>query len=587
MGAEKGSGTCSATETTRKSTNAVRIASTVSWTEPNTTPKPVTESGIITPPTGSALEVDVANGAPGTIGTAGATAIVTYTPTEATSPATIQGTTGTAGCIVFGGIPATSATVEIPEENGYVIPTGKLHWLTKPVEIAPNLTTHYLVPFARGGNIEAHFTYENSPEYLGKHVEGDTFVVANQLMNEAPDFEVGSHRFKYEPSGEEVATAEPSEFVSAAATTPAATKYSTGDLFPFPESEWEVYAGDCPENNAAIVTKGTVPNGHGTVAAGERAVINVPMSLLTLNVYEGTGPKSSKALSNSKPYPVTITNLGCANTTPNNETAITIKHTQETSPSGHLEHFFQPFGKEFELCLQDTQSGVKRLDRVKYSILTANSSAPSIYLGQLSEAERTEVANEAANKEKELQKAREAEENPAWETLKTKEKALATQKGLEETSSKAREASETGLKTAQANEEATNKADETTEASERSAWETAEKKGKPKLKKTEREAKETAQTAARNTRHAKEATNAATRKTEETKLHEQKTKEEGTSAARIKEEAAAAKTRGELAATRTTREGKEKETQTARITREAAEKAEASSEVTVETGIKC
>jgi Tfp pilus assembly protein PilV len=581
IGGEKGSGTCSATETTRKSTNSVRIASTVFWTEPNSKPGPVIESGIVTPPTGSALEVDVANGAPGTIGTAGVTAIVKYTPIETHSTATVVGTTGTAGCIVFGGIPATSASVEIPEQSGYVTPTGKLNWLTKEVEIAPNLTTHYLVPFARGGRIEAHFTYENQTTYLGKPVEGDTFVVANNLMQEPPDFEVGSSSIHYELGGEQIATVIPSQYVAALATTPTGSKYSTGDLFPFPESEWEVYAGDCPENNAGVLTKHVVANGKGPVAAGERTVVNIPMSLLTLNVYNGTGPKNEKGLASTQ-YPVTITNLKCATATPNNETEVNIKHNQTTSTSGHLEHFFQPFGA-FELCLQNGA----RLDKVQYSVLTTNSAAPSIYLGQLSASERTKSREGAEKLEGEARNKRIAEESPAWEKLKNEETALSTRKGQEETKWKTRETEEGNLKTAQTNEENTKKADEVIEASERSTWQTAEAKGKPKLKKTERVAKEATQTAARKTREGKETSNAATRKSEETALHERKKNEEATKTTREKEETAAAKTRNEMEATRTARVAKETETETSRKTQEAAEVAEASPEVVVETGASC
>ncbi len=391
IGGEGGSGTCSATETTRNSTNSARIASTVSWKEPNSKPKPVIESGIVTPPTGSALEVDVANGAPGTIGTAGVTAIVKYTPPETTSTATVLGTTGTAGCIVFGGIPATSALVEIPELSGYVTRTGKLT-ISPPqtVEIAPNLTKHYMVEFARGGRIEAHFTYENQATYLGKPVEGDTFVVANNSIDESPDFEVGSSSITYEPSGEQIATAKPGEPYAAHATTPTAPKYSTGDLFPFPGSEWEVYAGDCPENNPAILTSHVVENGHGAVTAGEPTVVNVPMSLLTLNVYTGTGPTHTVGLASTQ-YAVTITNLRCAAAKPNNETQVTIKHTQKTSTSGHLEHFFQPFG-EFELCLQHGTG----TDKIKYHILTTSTATASIYLGQTSSNSEEEVKSNSS-----------------------------------------------------------------------------------------------------------------------------------------------------------------------------------------------
>jgi len=586
IGAEKSSGTCSATETSRKSTNAVRIASTVSWTETNTKATPVTESGIITPPTGSALEVDVANGAPGTIGTPEATAIITYTPAETSTPASIQGATGSAGCIVFGGIPATSASVEIPEHSGYVMPNGDLKVTTKEVEIAPNLTTHYLVAFAGGGNIEARFTYEKQTSYLGQPVEGDTFVVANKLMNELPDFEVGSHGFKYEAGGEEVATALTGEYSSENVIGPTGAKYSSGNLFPFPESEWEVYAGDCEENNPAILTKGTVENGHGDVTSGNRTPINIPLSLLALNVYEGASPKSPKSLASTH-YPVTITNVKCAGATPNNETTVNYKHVQQTSASGHLEHFFQPFGKEFELCLANEKQN--RVYKVKYGILTANSTAPSIYLGQPSEAQRTESREAAEKEEAAARTKRIAEENPAWEKLKTEETTLSTQKSKEETKWTTRESEETNLKNAQTAEENTKKTDEATEAANRTTWaneeKTQEKKGKHR-KPTAKE-EEAAQTVTRKARETTEEKNRATRKSEETTLHARKTTEEGTKATRVKEEATVASTRASLTTARTKAEGTEETAKSARIAKEATEKSEASSEVLVTSGKSC
>jgi Tfp pilus assembly protein PilV len=501
-GAGEASASCNATETSRQSANAVRITSKVEWSE-LTGKHSLTESGVVTPPTGSALEIDVANGAPGTLGVAGIAAKLKYVAAGTHAESSLQGTTNSGGCVIFGGIPATAATVEIPEETGFVIPDGTLKVPTKEVEIAPNFTQHDLVAFDRGGQIKATFTHNGEEIFEGKRVEGDTFVVANKSMNALPDYEVGGTNLTYKAGGEETATVLPSLF-KATALTAAAPKYNTGNLFPFPEPKWEVYAGDCPENDPASLTGHTVSPAETIVASGTATTVKVPLSLVSLNVYTGAGPKSppTHTLSSTR-YEVAITNLKCAGTTPNNETAINTKHIQASSTSGHLEDPFQPFG-EFELCLATGS----RLDKVSYSNITAAGSAPVIYVGQRTSAE------------------------------------LAAQKASEESTFTKRESEEATLTKAQATEEANRKAIETTEANERAAW-LAEEKAKfgKKLTKAERVKLEAAQTAARKTREATEAANKTTRAGEETKLHARKATEEAAKTARAKEESEASETK--------------------------------------------
>ena len=65
----------------------------------------VKQASVISPPTGSAIEVDVINGE-GT-GVAGVTAKAEFIPNEAGSYNTVEGTTSSAGCIVLTGIQAT------------------------------------------------------------------------------------------------------------------------------------------------------------------------------------------------------------------------------------------------------------------------------------------------------------------------------------------------------------------------------------------------------------------------------------------------------------------------------------------------
>ena len=109
-------------------------------------------------PDGSALEFDATTGAYPEAALSGVTTTVTYTGVEATEPTTVKGTTGTAGCVVFGGLPATSAEVEVTELPGYVIESGAPKVPTKEVTIAPNITTHDSVVLNEGGAITASWS---------------------------------------------------------------------------------------------------------------------------------------------------------------------------------------------------------------------------------------------------------------------------------------------------------------------------------------------------------------------------------------------------------------------------------------------
>ncbi len=345
-----------ATESSAKNDgDYLRVTSSVTWPQLNATNrKAVTESSIVTPPDGSALEIDATNGANPEEALSGVSSIVKYTGVEASQLTTVEGTTGTAGCVVFGGIPATSAKVEIKELSGYVTESGAPKVPTKEVTIAPNITTHDPVVLNEGGAIAVNFTYG------GKQVGGSTFVAAHEGAINANEFTVGAAKFEYESGVEKkykTVTTESGQGYSTSATTPIASAYPTGDLFPFPYSstiqkfkkKWQVYAGDCTENNAHAIDN-SVANVEAIVLPGQTTpAVNVPMTDLVLNVYTGT-VKTPEALT-TKIYKIKITNTACSKSVaPNNASAANLEHTQETTATGHLKYPFQPFGKA-KLCL--------------------------------------------------------------------------------------------------------------------------------------------------------------------------------------------------------------------------------------------
>jgi Tfp pilus assembly protein PilV len=422
QGSGGSSSACSVTESERQSGNGFRITSTVSWPQQQKSSRgSLVVSSVVTPPTGSGLEVDAYNTPTPTAGVQGITAIAKFTPVTSSTVVTLEETTPAEGCVVFGGIPATQATVEIRELAGYVTRNGSTKVEPKLVKIAPNFTTHYAIVYNKGGRVEAKFQYKGSPTYTHKNnlgaeetenVTGDTFVAGNALMEKpAPDYEVGSTSF-------------------AGSTTPLtgkfeATAYSPLNLFPFGEKEtpWTVYAGDCLENEPSKVTGATVkPPPNQVVPPGGTSHAPVPMSHVGLNLYTNAKVAKTEVLSTATAYPVTITNSKCAGVTPNNEVTVNTKHIQETTKGaangGHLMDPFQPFANEMELCV----AAAGKTYSHKVETKTEEGYNLSIWLGQKSTQEKEANRTAAIAKEAETKAAREKTEREPREAREKTEK---------------------------------------------------------------------------------------------------------------------------------------------------------------------
>jgi prepilin-type N-terminal cleavage/methylation domain-containing protein len=584
-GPEGGTG-CSVTEHKSQITNALRITSTVSWTHANSNAKPVVETGVVTPPTGSGLEVDVGNAPAPTAGVSSVTVIVKYTAAGTSTVSTLEGITTSAGCIVFGAIPSIAATVEIPEQVGFVTPSGSQTIEPKEVVLAPNTTTYYAVAYQRGGAIEAIFKYNKSVKYEHlnnkkvpekEEVRNDTFVVANADMETPPKYEVGSTRGEfisasglYEPLPGVPVVAEKPQTYLPTATSPETTNYPQGDLFPFPESEgeggWEVYAGDCKANDPETLKVPGVAVERKWITPGAPATEfkEVPLSHLSLNVYKNKesevaalGSEAVKDLETKNKLVATITDTSCASIAPNNETTVKTEHKQytttEEADGGHLQFPFQPFGA-YQLCVYNSET--QKTYTVLGEDLTVAGSTKSIYLPQHSpeeaktlkeEEEANEKAAETKRKTEETQarEKREKEEAPAREKREKEEATEKSTREKQEVAQKKWETEETSQK-ATKEKEATEKATRLAkEKEELTKWETEEKNEEKKgkhLKPTLAEKKKTQETT-RKSIEATEKTAEETRKTAEASTKATKEKEVAAIATRKKEEEATAATK--------------------------------------------
>jgi type II secretory pathway pseudopilin PulG len=367
-------------EVSKQNGSYLQVTSVVTWKAVNSTYPKVEQSSIITPPTGSALEIDVVNGASPEEGVSGVNASVEYTGVESTLPTLVEGTTTANGCVVFGAIPATTALVNVKPPLGYVTPSDTFKIPSEPVTLAPNLTTHKEYVVNRGGAIKAEFTYNGSP------VKGETFVASNGKLT-APSFVLGSTSYKYESGGEERYT--PLANTQAlTAETPIATNYPTGNLFPWAAEKYLVFAGDCLKNNVKETSnpEGLKPE-EVLVEPGKTATVKIPMSLVTLNVYTGTVGSITPT---AEELAVRITNTGCKTPTPNDATASVYIHEQKFS-SGHLQDPYQPFGSSFSLCVYSKTT--KNNYTVTYATEKPAGATRNIYLGSGNAGEQTYEPN--------------------------------------------------------------------------------------------------------------------------------------------------------------------------------------------------
>jgi type II secretory pathway pseudopilin PulG len=312
---EEGTASCNST-----STNAgyYRTSSTVTgaW---QSAKSPVVETGIISPPPGSALIVQV-TGATGE-GVGGMT-VTAAGPAPAVTPHTLS--TVTNGCAILALLPGEYA-INV-SRAGYV----DENWYPESKEDPHSTRTVYLVAetaikesyrFAQAGTLEVKFN-GSKPE------EGDSFVASNIGMK--------SPAFRAIPSPSTLETYKP-------------TITSEAKVFPFAGEggKYAVYAGTCesdnpkevnPENKVETVT---VPSG----LIGKVTVTQPPINIKVMSGKEKVAGKEGKAIENAT---VTLTDVG--------EGCEEVRRTFKTNSKGELSRPGAPFG-EYSLCVTGGKEG--------------------------------------------------------------------------------------------------------------------------------------------------------------------------------------------------------------------------------------
>ncbi len=276
----------------------IQTASEVTW-KPLGTGKPVIETSIVSPPPDSAIiaRVTDAAGEP-----------VTGMTVDSKGPSIISTTTSSDGCAVLAAQPGEyKLNVFKP---GYVDLNGYSQSIEDPAYdtpfyIAAEETVKDGYEFDAAGRLAVSFTNpsNNTP------AEGDTFVVANVVMNP--------------PYKEEGKLGVYSEKVTSQALFPFTTHYS-------------VYAGTCEADNPHVVNA-AVAEPAVSVVGGSEVTATVPVPPVTIQVMSGTASSPVGTLSGASGI---ITDTGC-----HTERSLT------TTATGSLLHPNLPFGK-YNLCLE-------------------------------------------------------------------------------------------------------------------------------------------------------------------------------------------------------------------------------------------
>jgi Tfp pilus assembly protein PilV len=235
-----------------QSASYVRTTSKVTWASLGSRPA-VVETGLITPPAGGALLVQVFDGSG-----AGVSGMSVKATGPSPSTGVVSATTGANGCVVFAGMSEGEYSVDT-SQTGYVDKDGNEHPPTsqRAASVTSGTTTKKQFQFGLAGALKVSFI---NPE--GGASEGDSFVTFNTGLT------AGVVR----------------SFGNLGASEYAASKTSPKTLFPF-SSNYAVYAGTCTADappTAVLESQGIL------VPPGETGSVKVMVPAVNLQVWSGT-----------------------------------------------------------------------------------------------------------------------------------------------------------------------------------------------------------------------------------------------------------------------------------------------------------
>lgn len=351
VSAETSTFTC---ETSAGQANYLQTTSSATWTGARSA---VSQSSVVATPTSAVLVVRIKN--------QDAEAVEGATVTLTTGAGKSSQTTGSSGCVTFGGLAAESDKVAV-EKSGWVGKGGEAV-VEKTVSIVADKTATEELTLADPGAISATFISEESAAEPEKAVAGDTFVAFQSHVAPSPEDFMEGTAGKYEASPKSI---------------------KLEKLFPFAklkEKTWEpeaytVYAGDCTANNPTEVTGGTVKAKEAPVSPGITTSVTVEAPPIKLKVYEGTKTTKKNLLASSPS--AKIKNTECVGKTTHNHGTLTAAQTERTVAvsSGELtqEYRHQPYAKSLTICVTSPEKISS--DYRKYQGTVANTKKAGVAL---------------------------------------------------------------------------------------------------------------------------------------------------------------------------------------------------------------
>jgi Tfp pilus assembly protein PilV len=308
------------------SADYIETESAISWTALKTR-KQVVQSGLVAPPAGGELVVQIENGRGG---------FTSGMEVSATGASTSSATTGTNGCVIFG--PLEEGTYNVTaSQAGYVNEDGEKEppVSKRTTSVTGQSTATKSFQFAKAGAITA--TFEAAPSSLGT-AQAPNVVVA----------QTGMTTFR--------------ELLSADAyTTPSVTSPTT--MFPF-KTAYTAYAGTCEANKPTAF--GASKNPEVQVEPGATSTVKLPLPGMIVMLY--TGKSTSKGTLVSKPEvyvkDTDVSGTNCDNTSFKLKTV-----TTPTTAKGDLEAPGLPYGT-YTVCASFTSSGTKHA--IKTGVVNSN-----------------------------------------------------------------------------------------------------------------------------------------------------------------------------------------------------------------------
>ncbi|HEY2141255.1 MAG TPA: hypothetical protein VGG98_04265 [Solirubrobacteraceae bacterium] len=300
------------------SADYLRTTSTVTWSTLGTR-NPVVETGIISPPPGSALIVQVTNAT--SVGVANM--VVTATgPAPAATVHTLE--TATNGCAILALLPGEykiNVTKTGYVDQNWYANTEEDPSATHNVYLTAETATKEPYSFSQPGTLEVEFTTEAGAS------EGDSFVAFNSLMS-PPAFR---HSGTLETYANKIK--------------------SPTSVYPFAETaHYSVYAGTCEQNNPVAVNSSNSPPTAVSVQSGKTTVAKVTQPPINIRVMSGTAP--GKATEGVK-----VENAIGTLVEPAEPNGCGATHKFKTTKEGALPHPGMPFA-EYTLCVTGGTTGV-------------------------------------------------------------------------------------------------------------------------------------------------------------------------------------------------------------------------------------